>query len=47
MEQSMATQLRHPNNAMLMDVLNYGAVRESRDAEARRFATKLGVAVKS
>ena len=25
---------------------NYGAVRESRDAEARRFATKLGVAVK-
>jgi hypothetical protein len=26
---------------------NYGAVRETRDAEARRFATKLGVAVKS
>jgi hypothetical protein len=26
---------------------NYGAVREARDAEARRFATKLGVAVKS
>lgn len=26
---------------------NYAAVRESRDAEARRFATKLGIAVKS
>src|SRR6516164_4245029 len=26
---------------------NYGALRESRDAEARRFATKLGVALKS
>jgi cyclohexyl-isocyanide hydratase len=26
---------------------NYGAVRESRDAEARRFATKVGVALKS
>lgn len=26
---------------------NYGAVRESRDAEARRFASKLGVTVKS
>jgi len=26
---------------------NYGPVKESRDAEARRFAAKLGVAVKS